>query len=37
MEEKKGIPVLITFGFVTLFSTLVFVTLLVVFLVLFGS
>jgi hypothetical protein len=34
--EQKGIPALITFGFVTLISTLVFVALLVVFLVLFG-
>jgi len=35
--EEKGIPLLITFGFVTLFSTLVFLTLAICYLVLFGG
>lgn len=35
--EEKGIPSLVTFGFVALFSTLGLLALLLVFYVLFGS
>lgn len=35
--EEKGVPSLIMFGFVTLFSTLAILALLISYLVLFGS
>jgi len=35
--EEKGVPSLLMFGFVALFSTLAILALLMVFFVLFGS